>query len=311
MAQFINQTGYGLSQAIQNLAPFPIKANRAPNAADKGYVIGQLWIYSATNTPYILTSIVNNAAVWELLFVSGGTGIFSSLTVTGNSNLTGTTNINISGAANTVIGGVLNTGTVGIGGINSSGVTILAPILDLDTTADGTINIGDSLVDGDLNIGNNITTGLITIANSLNAGQILFGNPVSAGDMNIYGESIQLASAGTGRLYLNAAGQVEVATITDIIASPGTTAVIDARVGYATFTGFTTAAGASQVFTITNNKAALASAMLVTANNLGANDAQMTVTRVTPGVGTFDVTLTNNGAAALNGDINISFWLYN
>jgi len=35
----------------------------------------------------------------------------------------------------------------------------------------------------------------------------------------------------------------------------------------------------------------------------------MTVTRVTPGAGSFTVTLTNNGAAALNGDVLITFWI--
>ena len=43
--------------------------------------------------------------------------------------------------------------------------------------------------------------------------------------------------------------------------------------------------------------------------NKGANDAQMTVTRVEPAAGSFIVTGTNNGAAALNGDVIISFWI--
>ena len=51
--------------------------------------------------------------------------------------------------------------------------------------------------------------------------------------------------------------------------------------------------------------------MLVTASNLGANDAQMTVTRVVPALGSLTVTVKNNGAAALNGDVNLNFWVVN
>jgi len=297
--------------------PDNIVLSRAPTALDTG-TISQLWVEPkdnngvVANNAWLLTNIDANGGTWSQLALQGGAASFASLTVNpGPISLTGTTNINISGAADTVIGGVLNTGTVNIGNITSGGVVILAPSVDIDSTASGQIDIGDSIIDGVVNIASNITIGQIFLGNSITAGgQTIIGNPAFQGDMNIYGESIQLASAGTGRLYLNAAGIVEVATITDIVASPVATAVINARVGYATFTAFTTAAGASQVFTITNSFSALSSAILVTANNLGANDAQMTVTRVTPGAGSFDVTLTNNGAAALNGDINICFWLY-
>jgi hypothetical protein len=37
----------------------------------------------------------------------------------------------------------------------------------------------------------------------------------------------------------------------------------------------------------------------------------MTVQRVNPGAGSFTVTTKNNGAAALNGDVFISFWVLN
>ncbi len=303
------KTGYGLSDALPSIFPSPIKANRIPTTADKGYQIGQVWVYSSVNQIYVLTSIVNNLATWQLLSVVGGAGIFSSLVVTGPSTLTGTTLINVSGAADTVIGGVVNTGSVSIGNVNSTDVTILAPLVQIDSTALGEIKIGDSVTSGQIEIAISLTDGGLVICNQLTTGQVLFGNPAGTGDVNFYSESMQLAAASTGRLYLNASGQIQVAFISDIVASPAATAVINARNGYATFTGFTTAAGASQVFTITNSKAVIASAILVSANNLGANDAQMTVTRVFPGAGTFDVTLTNNGAAALNGDINITFWV--
>lgn len=117
--------------------------------------------------------------------------------------------------------------------------------------------------------------------------------------------------AGTGGIHLDAGGDIEVTLATDSQASPTTSATINHRVGFATFTGFTTAAGAEQAFTIANALVTASSAIMVTVSNLGANDAQMTLTRVKAGVGSFVVTTQNNGGAALNGDVSICFWVLN
>jgi hypothetical protein len=112
----------------------------------------------------------------------------------------------------------------------------------------------------------------------------------------------------TGAIAANA-GSVSVAPLTATVASPTAAATMDRRVGRATFTGFTTASAASQVFTITNATVIANSGIFVTAQNAGGNDAQMTITRVKPAVGSFEVTLRNDGAAALNGDVIITFWV--
>jgi hypothetical protein len=65
------------------------------------------------------------------------------------------------------------------------------------------------------------------------------------------------------------------------------------------------------MFTFTNALVALNSAIFVTVGNTGANDAQMTITRVTPAVGSFKVTCVNNGTQALNGTVSISFMIFN
>ena len=49
--------------------------------------------------------------------------------------------------------------------------------------------------------------------------------------------------------------------------------------------------------------------ILLTVDNLGSNDAQLTVQRIQLQAGSFLVTVKNNGAAALNGDIHVTFWL--
>ena len=113
--------------------------------------------------------------------------------------------------------------------------------------------------------------------------------------------------AGTGGIDIAAAGIVTMTPATATAAAAAVT--IDANVGVATLTGLTTASAASQIFTITDSIVTVGSALLVSISNLGANDAQMTVTRVTPGAGSFTVTATNNGAAALNGDVIITYWV--
>lgn len=100
--------------------------------------------------------------------------------------------------------------------------------------------------------------------------------------------------------------------VTATAASVVSTVDINAKTGAAVFTGFTTAAvGAVQVFTITNSFVTVASTIIVSANNLGANDALMVVKRVLPEAGSFDVTLQNDGGAALNGDVHIGFIVLN
>ena len=93
------------------------------------------------------------------------------------------------------------------------------------------------------------------------------------------------------------------------VASPTATAALEGSLLKATFTGFTTAAAASQVFTITNSKLTTDSVILCSVCNQGSNDAQMTVTRQLLAAGSVAVTLKNNGAAALNGDVIITVLL--
>ena len=85
--------------------------------------------------------------------------------------------------------------------------------------------------------------------------------------------------------------------------------VNNVRVGQSVHTGLTTASGSVEVLTVTNSLITATSAVLVSAANFGSNDAQMTITRVVPGSGTMNVSLKNNGSAALNGNIVLSFWI--
>ncbi len=127
--------------------------------------------------------------------------------------------------------------------------------------------------------------------------------------------SVTTIQSGTGGLALTSGattpGLISVAPSTDTQASPTAASTINSRVGSVTFTGFTTAAAASQTWTITNSLVSATSAIFVSISNLGTNDAEMTVQRVFPAAGSFTVVSKNNGAAALNGDVIVNFWVIN
>jgi len=57
---------YGLSEALINVPLLPIVSNRVPTTNDKA-AIGTLWIDKLQNQAYVLTSIVNNLATWEII----------------------------------------------------------------------------------------------------------------------------------------------------------------------------------------------------------------------------------------------------
>lgn len=146
--QQFNQVAYGLTQALIPEFPAPIISTRTPGTGDKAQ-LGTLWVNTATNAAYFLTSIVNNSATWTAF--QGGAISGSSLTITpGPISLTGTTGINTSGAAVTTIntGG---TGALHLG--NATGNTQVTGSLTASTgltataggiTATGTSNINTS-----------------------------------------------------------------------------------------------------------------------------------------------------------------------
>lgn len=116
-------------------------------------------------------------------------------------------------------------------------------------------------------------------------------------------------STGGGSIDISSAGFVTMVPATDTQASPSASSTLNVNVGAATFTGFTTASAASQVFTIVNSIITTSSKLFVTVCNEGANDAQMTVMRVKRIAGSMEVTCKNNGAAALNGNVTVNFWV--
>lgn len=105
------QQGYGIGNALQNLSPFSIIANRVPSQQDKAR-IGTFWIYTGANNVYVLSSVTGGLSNW-LTLSNGGAGVFTSLTVNGasifNGNITQTAGVT-SLLATTITGQLDHTG---------------------------------------------------------------------------------------------------------------------------------------------------------------------------------------------------------
>jgi len=145
-------SGYSLD-ALSELNPLPIIAKRAPGAADTGYILGQLWIFSTSNLAYILTSVANGAASWLLLQSSGASGTFTALTVTvgpsalngnlsvggtilGTSTITAATNL-VASNGNLILDTAGNKLVIATGANASVGTSaaMIAGTITIDTTA--------------------------------------------------------------------------------------------------------------------------------------------------------------------------------
>lgn len=117
---------------------------------------------------------------------------------------------------------------------------------------------------------------------------------------------------GGGEISISSAGAVSMVPGTATAASPLANVTINSRVGVATFTGFTTGAGANEDFTITCASLGVGDGIFCTVSNTGTNDADMTLEGViTQTAGTITIHTQNNGAAALNGNVIITFWIIN
>jgi hypothetical protein len=254
-------------------------------------------IIANANGPFTVTtgtgaiSIGADAAAHDVTL--GGTTGASSLTLQAGT-----------GAVTVTAGGVLDINAVGLVTLDSTGGRI-----DIGAGADAfNINLGTGAAARTVTIGN--STGASSVIVDVGTGNLDLGVSATAHTCRLgstTGASATTIQGGTGGIAINAAGIVTMLPATDSQAAAAVT--INANVGVGTFTGITTAAGSSQDFTINNSICTATSAILCTLANKGANDAQMTVQRVLPGAGSFVVTAKNNGAAALNGDVIITFWI--
>lgn len=260
---------YGFSQPIVNVGVENITAKRAPTSKDM-MPIGTEWVDNHTGNIYFITKITSGEATW--LNAGGGSGTFSSLSISGDTTIDGTTTLN----------GLLEaTDEVDINATSTVAIDSSGDIITIGADADDyNIALGTG-GERDLLIGN--TTGVTSVTVQSGTG------------------GISLDSDGTGN--------IELVPATDSAAA--TSITLDAKLGAATFTGVTTASGAQETFTITNSEVSATSAIMVTVSNVGTDDARMSLEQVKPAAGSFEVMTQNNGGDALGDDVTISFHVLN
>ena len=126
-------------------------------------------------------------------------------------------------------------------------------------------------------------------------GDAIVTDAISAADLVVAADSITL----------NAAGKLVIEPATGTAAAAAVT--INAQVGVAVLTGQTTAAAASVIFTVINSTCLEGYGVIASVSTQGSNDGQLTINRIKTQAGSFQVQCTNEGAAAVSGDIVIAF----
>lgn len=188
-------------------------------------------------------------------------------------------------------GGIFDVDATGNVTIDGSGIfdVSVSGAVTIDSTG-GTIGIGVDEDDEDINIG---THGVR---------EVTIGNQTDANS------GVTINGGSTSGIALNGSGMTSLGLTTDSSATASIT--INAYNGGATFTGETTAAGATQQYTINNDVCTENTYPQVTIMNKGGNDARIMIQRITTAAGSFTVDTINDGTQDLNGDVVITFWLY-
>ena len=73
---------YSLPVGLDNQPEPPVVAKRAPLTTDNGYNLGQIWVYPATSTIYMLSSVIAGVASWEEVQTTGAATTFAGNTGT-------------------------------------------------------------------------------------------------------------------------------------------------------------------------------------------------------------------------------------
>jgi hypothetical protein len=296
------------------------------------------------------TNITGGATtIGGLTTMNGGATIVGALAQTGGATSLGThaaadaINIGTGAAAKVItIGNIIGATGVDLrSGTQGIGLTATNGNIDI-VSGTGDINLGADAVAKVITIGNNTgTTSVDIVSGALGVGIVCtnanFDLTTGTGDINIgidatvnnifigtgaAVKTVQIGSinttsatiinAGTAGILLNS-DVMDITVNTQTVASPATNATANVNVIVATYTGFTTAAAASQTLTVTSNKILATSGIFVTVASLdvSTNGAALSLISVVQAVGSIDVTYKNNGGAALGAGDNviITVWI--
>lgn len=196
-----NNISYGLNQPLNNDAPEPVIANRAPTASDSA-ALGTIWCDKTTDTFYVLTSIVEGGSAW----IAGGGGSVAVDAIVGDSGEAHPVdgNIYLQGASGNGVSFVASGDTVecALGALVADSLNATNGNVDIDA-GDLIITEGDILMTlGDITVteGNaTLSEGDLTLTNGT-----IFINGIDGG-MSITG-----AGSGSGWITLSNAASIEV-----------------------------------------------------------------------------------------------------
>lgn len=300
--------------------------NAASGAQTWNVGTGNLAFVGGGNTIFIAADVATNtinigtgAAAANTISI-GGTG--ANVIAIGNTQTAGSVAIGNAMTTGTItLGGTAGQGTITIGkATNATGqnVNIASGI----NTGPQVISIANGAGSGDSTVniqsGNN-TAGTIAVnivgdVAATRAATIKIGTGTAAHLVTIgslTGAAALTLQSGTGGISLatgaTTPGLVSITPNTASTAAATSTVTLNSRVLVTTWTGFTTAAAATQAFTIVSNKILTTSAIIVTVANLNVstNGAQMSLVGVTQSAGQIIVNTKNNGSGALGGGDNV------
>lgn len=215
----------------------------------------------------------------------------------------------------TVLGSVTGTSATTVqGGSGALNITSTSGTITMNAGA-GTIAISDDAAAATLNIGTGGAAKAVTIGSANTTSSVAINS--GTGDITLTSTD-DITLDATGDLSLDAATVDLNATGGALSATPatatvaGTSLTCNARLGVCTFTGQTTGSGVDLDLDITNSYITPGIGVLVTVNNEGTNDADLTIEGVnTQTNGHLILHLINSGPAALNGNCTVTFWVIN
>jgi len=250
--------------------------------------IGAGAVTSGTHTVNIQSGNAAAGTVATNISTGTGTKTVNAGNADGNTtfNVEGDVNINPNADGDVDINGS-TLGDVTIGNSSSGAVDIQSGAASNFTVTGATVDLTLSSVGGSVNITADEAAGDAIVIDASDA----------AGGVDV--------SAGTGGISLAAGGAVDIEPATNSAAAASQT--LNALVGVATYTGLTTAMGASATLTLSNSNITTSTGVICQVSNLNAstNGAFLTIDGITQAAGSIVVSYTNNGAGALGAGDNV------
>jgi hypothetical protein len=283
---------------------------------------GAIYLGTSTAAAGSTVNIANgvNTGTQVVNIANGNSGATSTVNILSGVATAGTQTLNM-GNGDSVkainIGNGVSGNTILIGNGINTGAQIVS-ISSGAAAADSTVNILAGNGTAGTQTGNFVSSSracVVNVGTGVGAHNINLGgtgnNIIALGNLQL-GGSISIGTAmTTGTIAIGSVLSGLVSMPGPSVSAAGTTVVNNVRVGQAIYTGNVTGNGVALVLTLTNSFITTTCKMLLTASNNGANDAQMTIYRIKKLAGSATITLFNNGAAALNGDVHLDFFIFN